>query len=61
VGRPSTEGESGNVEFVGAVTDITERKRAEKELYRKEVSLREAHNNAQAHHEILAMIEAISV
>ena len=29
VGHPSTEDESGNFEFVGAVTDITERKRAE--------------------------------
>jgi C4-dicarboxylate-specific signal transduction histidine kinase len=34
VGRPSTEGESGNFEFVGAVTDITERKRAEEETRR---------------------------
>jgi C4-dicarboxylate-specific signal transduction histidine kinase len=42
VGRPSTVGESGNLEFVGAVTDITERKWAEKELHRKKVSLREA-------------------
>jgi PAS domain S-box-containing protein len=31
VGRPSTEAESGHVEFVGAVTDITERERAEAE------------------------------
>src|SRR6266542_5980169 len=31
VGHPSTN-ESGNVEFVGAVTDITERKRAEQRL-----------------------------
>src|SRR6516225_1967726 len=29
VGRPSTEDESGNFEFVGAVTDVTERERAE--------------------------------
>jgi signal transduction histidine kinase/CheY-like chemotaxis protein len=41
VGRPS-KGESGGFEFVGAVTDITERKRAEEELQQKEVSLREA-------------------
>jgi PAS domain S-box-containing protein len=41
VGRPS-KGESGSFEFVGAVTDITERKRAEEELYQKEASLREA-------------------
>jgi C4-dicarboxylate-specific signal transduction histidine kinase len=42
VGHPSTEDESGNPEFVGAVTDITQRKWAEEELYRKEVFLREA-------------------
>ena len=41
VGRPSKD-ESGSFEFVGAVTDITERKRAEEELRQKEVSLREA-------------------
>jgi PAS domain S-box-containing protein len=41
VGRPS-KGESGGFEFVGAVTDITERKRAEEELHQKEVFLREA-------------------
>jgi signal transduction histidine kinase/CheY-like chemotaxis protein len=41
VGRPSKD-ESGSLEFVGAVTDITERKRAEEELHRKEASLREA-------------------
>ncbi|HYY28041.1 MAG TPA: PAS domain S-box protein, partial [Chthoniobacterales bacterium] len=41
VGRPSKD-ESGRFEFVGAVTDITERKRAEEELHQKEVSLREA-------------------
>jgi PAS domain S-box-containing protein len=34
--------QSGNFEFVGAVTDITERKRAEEELRQKETSLREA-------------------
>lgn len=42
VGHPSTEDESGNPEFVGAVTDITQRKLAEEELRKKEVSLREA-------------------
>jgi signal transduction histidine kinase len=42
VGRPSTENGSGNFEFVGAVTDITQRKLAEEELRKKEVSLREA-------------------
>ena len=41
VGRPSKD-ESGSFEFMGAVTDITERKRAEEELHQKEVSLREA-------------------
>jgi C4-dicarboxylate-specific signal transduction histidine kinase len=41
VGRPSKD-DLGNFEFVGAVTDITERKRVEEELYQKEVSLREA-------------------
>jgi signal transduction histidine kinase len=41
VGRPSKEG-SGGFEFVGAVTDVTERKQAEEELRQKEVSLREA-------------------
>jgi signal transduction histidine kinase len=32
VGHPSTDDESGNFEFVGAVTDITDRKRAEEAL-----------------------------
>jgi PAS domain S-box-containing protein len=32
VGHPSTENKSGDFEFVGAVTDITERKRAEKKF-----------------------------
>src|SRR5258707_12847340 len=41
VGRPSKD-ESGSFEFVGAVTDITERKLAEEELHQKEASLREA-------------------
>jgi PAS domain S-box-containing protein len=41
VGHPSTNAESGGVEFVGAVTDITERKLAEKALQEKEVSLHE--------------------
>ena len=41
VGRPSRD-ESGGFEFLGAVTDITERKRAEEELHQKEASLREA-------------------
>jgi PAS domain S-box-containing protein len=41
VGRPSID-RVGSFEFVGAVTDITERKHAEEELRRKETSLREA-------------------
>jgi K+-sensing histidine kinase KdpD len=41
VGHPSTKEKSGRVEFVGAVTDITEQKLAEKALKEKEVSLRE--------------------
>ena len=41
VGRPSKD-ESGSFEFVGAVTDVTERKRAEEELRQKEASLRKA-------------------
>ena len=32
VGHPSTENEAGNFEFVGAVTDITQRERAEKKF-----------------------------
>jgi PAS domain S-box-containing protein len=41
VGRPSQD-ESGRFEFVGAVTDITERKQAEENLRRSEASLLEA-------------------
>ena len=41
MGRP-TENGSSNFEYVGAVTDITERKRAEEELHQKEASLHEA-------------------
>jgi PAS domain S-box-containing protein len=41
VGHPSTRDEWGRVEFVGAVTDITERKLAERALQQKEVSLRQ--------------------
>jgi signal transduction histidine kinase len=41
VGRPTNDA-SGHFEFVGAVMDITERKRAEEELYQKETSLRAA-------------------
>jgi PAS domain S-box-containing protein len=42
VGHPSTNDESGNFEFVGAVTDITERKRAGDALLRSEAYLAEA-------------------
>jgi signal transduction histidine kinase/PAS domain-containing protein len=41
-GHPSTNDESGDFEFVGAVTDITERKRAEEALLRSEAYLAEA-------------------
>jgi PAS domain S-box-containing protein len=41
VGHPSTKDESGRFEFVGAVTDITERKLAEEALQQKEISLHE--------------------
>jgi PAS domain S-box-containing protein len=42
MGRPSTTGEPGGVLFVGAVTDITERKRGEAALRRSEGYLTEA-------------------
>src|SRR5882762_8161657 len=42
VGHPSTNDESGNFEFVGAVTDITDRKRAEGALRRSEGNLSQA-------------------
>jgi PAS domain S-box-containing protein len=42
VGHPSTNDESGSFEFVGAVTDITESKRAEESLRRSESYLAEA-------------------
>jgi PAS domain-containing protein len=41
-GHPSTNDESGNFEFVGAVTDITESKRAEESLRQSEAHLAEA-------------------
>jgi PAS domain S-box-containing protein len=42
VGHPSTNDESGNFEFVGAVSDITDRKRAEEALRRSEGYLAQA-------------------
>jgi len=39
VGHPSIRNELGNVEFVGAVTDITERKRAEEALQKAQAEL----------------------
>jgi PAS domain S-box-containing protein len=42
VGYPSTNNEPGNLEFVGAVTDITESKRVEESLRRSEGYLAEA-------------------
>jgi PAS domain S-box-containing protein len=41
-GHPLTKDQSGRIEFVGAITDITERKLAEKALQEKEFSLRQA-------------------
>src|SRR6202166_1318034 len=41
VGHPSTNDESGDFEFVGAVTDVTERKRVEEALLRSEAYLAE--------------------
>jgi PAS domain S-box-containing protein len=48
VGHPSTNDESGNFEFVGAVTDITDRKRAEGALRRSEGYLAQAQNLTQS-------------
>src|ERR1700731_153902 len=42
VGHPSTNDESGDFEFVGAITDVTDRKRAKKALRRSETYLEEA-------------------
>jgi PAS domain S-box-containing protein len=48
VGHPSTNDESGTFEFVGAVTDITVRKRAEEALRRSEGYLAEAQRLTQS-------------
>src|SRR5580692_3226400 len=41
MGRPSTNDESGDLEFVGAVTEITQRKNVEEALRRSEQQLRD--------------------
>jgi len=48
VGHPSTNDESGDFEFVGAVTDITDRKRAEDALRRSEGNLAQAQRLTQS-------------
>jgi PAS domain S-box-containing protein len=48
VGHPSTTDKSSNFEFVGAVTDITERKRAEQTLQTSEAYLAEAQRLSQS-------------
>jgi PAS domain S-box-containing protein len=48
VGHPSTNDESGTFEFVGAVTDITDRKRAEEALRRSESYLAQAQRLTQS-------------
>ena len=48
VGHPSTNDESGKFEFVGAVTDITDRKRAEEALRRSEGYLAQAQRLTQS-------------
>jgi formate hydrogenlyase transcriptional activator len=48
LGHPS-ENESGNVEFVGAVTDITERKKADERIRRDEAELRQLINFVPEH------------
>src|SRR5258708_241781 len=48
VGHPSTNDESGSFEFVGAVTDITDRKRAEVALRRSEGYLAQAQGLTQS-------------
>jgi len=48
VGHPSTNHESGDFEFVGAVTDITDRKRVEEALRRSEGYLAQAQSLTQS-------------
>ena len=48
VGHPSTNPESGDCEFVGAVTDITDRKRVEEALRRSEGYLAQAQRLTQS-------------
>src|SRR6202140_3159328 len=48
VGHPSTNDDSGDFEFVGAVTDITDRKRAEEALRRSERYLAQAQRLTQS-------------
>src|SRR5258705_8203601 len=48
VGHPSTNDESGNFEFVGAVSDVTDRKRAEEALRRSEGYLVQAQRLTQS-------------
>ena len=48
VGHPSTNHESGDCEFVGAVTDITDRKRVEEALRRSEGYLAQAQRLTQS-------------
>jgi len=52
VGRPSTD-ERGNIEFVGAVTDITERKRGEEALQKALAEIQELKDQLQKENIIL--------
>ncbi len=73
VARPSTDSESGGLQFVGAVTDITERKGAESELqmaldeikklqdrlYRENIALREEIDKTSMFEEIVGESAAL--